>query len=122
MKLSSPRLDLIAATPQLLRAELAGSAHLASLLGVTVPEIWPPPLNTSETVEYTLRFLEGEPDRAGWMSWYFVRRAGSILVGQGGYAGLPHDGNVEIGYSILEAHQRQGYATEASRALIERAF
>jgi RimJ/RimL family protein N-acetyltransferase len=29
---------------------------------------------------------------------------------------------VEVGYSLLEAHQKNGYATEAVRALIDRAF
>lgn len=122
MKLSTERLELIAATPELLRAELAAPALLAELLGVAVPDVWPPGLNTRETLEYTLRFLEGGPDRAGWMSWYYVRKAGRVLVGLGGYAGLPADGCVEVGYSVLEAHQRQGFATEATRALIDRAF
>jgi len=122
MKLSTERLELVAATPELLRAELADSAQLARLLGTAAPEVWPPPLNTRETVEYTLRFLEGGPDRAGWMSWYYVRKAGRVLVGQGGYAGSPRDGSVEVGYSVLEAHQKQGYASEATRALIDRAF
>jgi RimJ/RimL family protein N-acetyltransferase len=122
MRLSTQRLDLIAATPELLRAELEQPARLAALLGVAPPEVWPPPLNSAETVEYALRFLEGDPERAGWMSWYFVRHEGRVLVGQGGYCGRPEGGSVEIGYSLLEAHQKRGYATEAVRALIERAF
>jgi len=122
MKLSTERLELIAATPELLRAELTGRAQLAALLGAKTPEVWPPPFNTRETVEYTLRFLEGGSDRAGWMSWYYVRKADRVMIGQGGYAGLPRDGSVEVGYSVLEAHQKQGYATEATRALIDRAF
>jgi ribosomal-protein-alanine N-acetyltransferase len=122
MKLQTERLELIAATPELLRAELEGPAPLAARLEVAVPEAWPPPLNTAETVEYTLRFLEGGPDREGWMSWYIVRLAGRVLVGQCGYCGRPEGGMVEVGYSLLDAHQKQGYATEAARALIERAF
>ncbi len=122
MKLQTERLELIAATPELLRAELEGAAPLAARLEVAVPEAWPPPLNTVETVEYTLRFLEGGPDREGWMSWYIVRLAGRLLVGQCGYCGRPEGGMVEIGYSLLDAHQKQGYATEAARGLIERAF
>jgi RimJ/RimL family protein N-acetyltransferase len=108
VKLSTQRLDLIAATPELLRAELEQPARLATLLDVAVPEVWPPPLNSVETVRYTLRFLEGLPQRAGWMSWYFVRREGRVLVGQGGYCGRPERGAVEIGYSLLEAHQKRG--------------
>ncbi|HEX4383332.1 MAG TPA: GNAT family protein [Myxococcales bacterium] len=54
------------------------------------------------------------------MSWYFIKSR--ELVGLGGFAGLPADGSVEIGYSILEQYQRQGFAVEAMTALIERAF
>jgi RimJ/RimL family protein N-acetyltransferase len=121
VKLFSDRLELIAATPVLLRAELDGPAQLAARLEVAAPEVWPPPLNSRETVEYTLAFLEGAPDRTGWMSWYFVRKEGRVLVGQGGFAGRPQDGSVEVGYSLLEAHQKRGYATEAVRALTDHA-
>lgn len=115
-------MELIAATPEFLRAELDGSARLAMRLDAVVPESWPPPLNSAETVQYALRFLEGGPDRAGWMSWYIVCAAPRVLVGQCGYCGRPDDGSVEVGYSLLEAYQERGYATEAVRALIQNAF
>src|SRR5438270_659030 len=121
MKRLTPRLELIAATPALLRAELESVTALAAALGVRTPSRWPPPLNARENVEYTLRFLEGGPGREGWMSWYFVRTGDQELVGQGGYAGVPAGGSVEVGYSIVESCQRRGYATEAVSALIERA-
>jgi ribosomal-protein-alanine N-acetyltransferase len=120
MKLTTARLELIAATPALLRAELESAAALALSLGVEVPSVWPPGLNSRETVEYTLRFLEGGPGREGWMSWYFIRDR--ELVGVGGFAGLPAGGSVEIGYSVLDRYQRQGFANEAMTALIARAF
>jgi [ribosomal protein S5]-alanine N-acetyltransferase len=122
VKLWSERLELVAATPELLRAERRGPAALAPLLEVAVPEVWPPPLNGEETLLYTLAFLEGGPGREGWMSWYFVRREGRVLLGQGGFAGRPSGGMVEIGYSLLEGHQGHGYATEAVRRLVEHAF
>jgi RimJ/RimL family protein N-acetyltransferase len=44
-------------------------------------------------------------------------------VGVAGYAGPPSaDGAVEVGYAIAVEHQRQGYATEAVRALVTEAF
>jgi len=122
MRLWTERLELIAATPALLRAELAAPTQLAALLEVAVPQEWPPPLNTPETAQYALRFLEGGPDCAGWMTWYFVRQDGRVLVGQGGFCGRPKDGVVEVGYSLLPAHQARGYATEAVRALLAQAF
>jgi [ribosomal protein S5]-alanine N-acetyltransferase len=122
LRLESERLELIAATPDSLRAELASPLELAALLEVAPPEVWPAPLNSVETVRYTLDFLEGGPDRAGWMTWYFVRKQGRVLVGVGGFAGRPVNGAAEVGYSLLEAHQKRGYATEAVGRLIEHAF
>jgi RimJ/RimL family protein N-acetyltransferase len=116
------RLDLIPATPALTRADLAGRAALADALGVPVPEGWPPELFDEPALRYTLEKLEGQPDQAGWWFYYVVRRDGPLLVGVVGYKGPPADGAVEIGYGVLPEHRRQGYATEASAALIARAL
>ena len=42
--LRTPRLLLIAATPESLRAELVAPAALGDVLGVEVPPSWPPEL------------------------------------------------------------------------------
>ena len=59
-------------------------------------------------------YLEAHPDAQGWAAWYFLLQepgGGATVVGNGGFKGLPDgSGTVEIGYSILEAHQRQGLA------------
>jgi ribosomal-protein-alanine N-acetyltransferase len=44
------------------------------------------------------------------------------LLGSAGFKGIPDNGLVEIGYSMLEEHQRNGYCTEAVHALIGWAF
>lgn len=45
------------------------------------------------------------------------------MIGCGGYKGPPSaDGTVEIGYSIVPQHRREGYATEAAEGLIRHAF
>lgn len=35
-----------------------------------------------------------------------------------GFHGPPRDGTLEIGYSIVRAYRRRGYATEAAHALL----
>jgi RimJ/RimL family protein N-acetyltransferase len=62
---------------------------------------------------------EGENDFNGW---YIIVRTPRTVIGNCGFKTLPQDGCVEVGYSVLEAHQRNGYCTEAIRALIVRAF
>ena len=58
---------------------------------------------------------------------YFVLLAGEtgerVLIGTIGYKGPPSpDGTVEVGYGIVNDHQRRGYASEAVRALVAHAF
>lgn len=45
-----------------------------------------------------------------------------VLVGVAGFGHRGEEHNPEIGYWIGEQHWRQGFATEASRALIDHAF
>ena len=116
------RLDLLPATPALARADLAGREALAAALGVEVPGTWPPDLFDAPAIEYALKRLEADPRQAGWWYYYVVLRAEAVLVGIVGYKGPPVDGTVEIGYGVLAEHQRCGYATEASAALVARAF
>lgn len=118
---STPRLALIGSTPALARAAANDVAAFAVLLEARVPK-WPPPL-IEDTLVYTADTLDAHPEQAGWWAWYFIRQADRTLVGAGGLKGPPlPDGTVEIGYSMLEDFQRQGYATEAASGLIAWAF
>ena len=121
LRLVTGRLELVAGMLPLAETELNDLASFARLLAVPVPPIWPPPLNDEQSQRYFLSRLT-EPGISGWTLWYCVRREPRELVGSAGFKGLPKDGTVEIGYSILEAHQRKGYGTEASRALVHWAF
>lgn len=71
-------------------------------------------------------YVEANPDAVGWAAWYFLLKGpGGALtaVGNGGFKGVPDSsGTVEIGYSILESHQRRGLAPEAVGALVDWAF
>jgi ribosomal-protein-alanine N-acetyltransferase len=43
-------------------------------------------------------------------------------IGTAGFFGPPRNGVVEVGYGIVPSRQRRGYATEATRALVELAL
>jgi RimJ/RimL family protein N-acetyltransferase len=148
LTLTTTRLELIAATVEISRAEIHDRAHFATLLGTPVPAAWPPPLNDDASMQWILDTLERDPDAVGWAAWYYVLRGGSVgaggsgtsgsgagigdrgsratgraVIGNGGFTRRPSaDGTVEIGYSILEEHQGKGYATEAAEALLAWAF
>ena len=120
------RLELVPATPELIRAALTDLGALGTRLRAAVPTTWPPEYLDSHSLDYTLDRLAEGPEQAGWWLYFVVlegdegRRA---LVGSAGYKGPPlPDGTVEVGYGIVIDQRRRGYASEATRGLLARAF
>jgi len=126
IRLSTQRLTLVPVTLEYIEAEIADRARLSRALGAEIPAGWPPPLNDGSTMRWTRDNLLANPDNRGWGTWYFIlRREGEmpVLIGNGGFKGkLVAPATCEVGYSVMEAHQRRGYASEAVRALTNWAF
>jgi ribosomal-protein-alanine N-acetyltransferase len=125
--IDTPRLILMPATSESLRAELVGRDVLAEVLDVDVPESWPPELYDADAVRWTLSALESRRGRGGWSFYYVVERPApgtrARLAGGGGFVGAPDaTGTVEIGYSIVPERRRRGYAREAVDAWVAWAF
>jgi RimJ/RimL family protein N-acetyltransferase len=123
--LKTRRLLLRSATPELAAADLRSRSDFSRLLNAHIPENWPPPLNDDNSKTFTLTYLEENPDAAGWSAWYFLlpgSDGNSQAVGIGGFKGRPSRGVVEVGYSIMHAHQRLGLASEAVAVLVDWAF
>lgn len=127
LTISTDRLELVAGTAEMVRAEIDDPPKVFRLLEAEAPDDWPPPLNDRESMAYFAERLERGPDYYGWMWWYITlgeRRDGRrVVIGSIGFKGVPDAaGTVEIGYSMVPAHQRRGYATEAVRGLVAWAF
>lgn len=121
--IETARLRLVPATLELADADLHNRMEFSHSLRASVPDSWPPPLNDENSMKYTIEFLRRNPRDCGWAAWYWIAKTRRpFLVGQGGFKGAPAGGVVEIGYSLLPAFQRQGYASEAVAALIGWAF
>ena len=124
----TPRLLLIPATGEALSAELISPQALGDLLAVDVPPSWPPELYDADAIRWTISWLGEHPDERGWSLYYVATASRSAsdrprLVGIAGYKGQPDAaGEVEIGYGIVPESRRQGFASEAVRALVARAF
>ena len=125
-RLLTSRLELIAANRELVHADRYARNLLPGLLEAGVPPEWPPPLNDNSTLEWTLNYIGSHPDELCWLMWYFILNPsgnGRVVIGVGGFRGAPtSEGCVEVGYALLEAYQRKGFATEATNELIRWAF
>src|SRR5215213_18454 len=116
--LLTPKLRLIPGTKDSLRAELKSPAALGEVLGVHVPESWPPELYDADAVTWNLGALESKRIPPDWGLYYITTLAHDgdppWLVGAGGFKGEPDDtGTVEIGYSVVPEQRRRGYARDA---------
>ena len=121
--IKSPRLNLIAATTDLIKKDIAGREFLAEALGLSVSESWPPDLYGPRAMQFALMQLDDASEQ-GWSFWYLATKdEPNELAGICGFKGRPDEhGSVEIGYSILSCYQRRGYATEAVARLVGWAF
>ena len=116
---------LVAATPEMIRAEIDDHAHLSELLGAEIPADWPPEL-IRDALPWFLEQLEARAENFGWMAWYGIAEDETVsqpsLVTSGGYTGPPVDGSAEIGYSASPSFYLRGYTGEMMAALVRRAF
>jgi [ribosomal protein S5]-alanine N-acetyltransferase len=152
LRLQTPRLELIAATVEMLKADLAGREELAAALKVEVPDTWPPINWDREPIEFLSDWMRRRPDAHGWFAWYCILRRTDLqsvhlpassarqaekmmsprpivdpfdntLIGGLGFLGPPNAaGETVVGYSLLPNYHRQGYCPEALAALIDWAF
>ncbi|MFI6940576.1 GNAT family N-acetyltransferase [Streptomyces sp. NPDC050418] len=53
----------------------------------------------------------------GWGTYILVRESDGLAVGAMGFHGAPAEGRAEIGYDVVTTARRNGYATQALRAL-----
>lgn len=114
-------ISLISATADTFDAEDAGGQAIADCLGVKSPVSWPPEHNDPATRDWMRGLLAEHPDEPDYVSWYMIAR--NQLVGVCGFKGPPDIwGEVEIGYSVVEAEHRKGYGSEAAALLVARAF
>lgn len=119
--LHTERLTLIAMTPEQAAAGLRGNAALEQMLGVRVPDAWPPEV-LLDVQEMFARNLAANPHQVGWWGWYVVANAGVVgreatLIGSAGVGPPDGAGRCVGGYSVLPPFEGQGFTTEAARSV-----
>jgi ribosomal-protein-alanine N-acetyltransferase len=118
LRLQTDRLVLVALTAELVDA-LDDRDAAERMLRATVPDGWPDP-ELAGLLRIYGPLIAKEPRRLGYGPWAVITRE-AVVVGSAGFMGQPpEDGEpVELGYGVLPEHRNRGYATEATRALIE---
>jgi ribosomal-protein-alanine N-acetyltransferase len=127
VRLATERLSLEVATPESLGfAAEDDRDSLTRSLSCRIPPDWPPRIDDDgrmarEGFAYVRDLLRKKPSLTGWWGWWVLRRDPErVLIGAVSPKGPPdRDGSVEVSYGIVASEQGRGYATEATRALIE---
>lgn len=115
------RLRLVAMTPTLLDADGESAPALASLLGASVPAEWPDANWEPHVLSFIKRQLAERTETAGWHRYVLLRGVQQTLIGTCN-AHPTGEHEAEIGYAVLQPWQGCGYATEATRALLQGVF
>jgi [ribosomal protein S5]-alanine N-acetyltransferase len=120
MQILTDRLELVAADAHLARALAEDVAEVSRVLGAHIPQEWPPELMDASALAFVAQATARASDALGWWVWLVVLPTDRVLIGCVGFKGPPDsEGRVDIGYSVLDAWQRRGYASEAVGALVD---
>ncbi|MEB3277668.1 MAG: GNAT family N-acetyltransferase [Lyngbya sp.] len=126
-KLITPRLFLVPFKPEIVQAAILGNAELARVLGVTVLPNWPDE-EFVQILPAIADILSKNPLQAEW-GWgsLIIHTADNTLIGHVMLKIIPDEtgsptGLLELGYLIVSSYQRQGYASEAAKAMLNWAF
>ena len=114
------RLRLVAITPEMLSAETVGPAAVSDLVRADAARDWPPEHWESSVWVHILAQYRAAPSTFGWHRYMVADSQDEHppkLIGCLG--GFPcANGDVEMGYSVADSWQRQGFGGEAACALI----
>ncbi len=119
--LVTPRLILEPMTLPLVEAVFANErAVLEELVAAKVPAAWPGRVLVERAFSASLEAIRHDPDKRLWGDRLMITNEGErLLVGSVIFHGRPDDGVAEVGYGVEESWQRQGLASEATRACVE---
>ena len=121
-KIETDRLLLIPFTKQL--THLINDKNFIALKnkGLNTAEGYPDQ-ETLETLPKIIANIEASNGPTGFESWVIIKKAEMKIIGDVGFKGIPSQaGEIDLGYGIIASERRNGFAVEASEALLNWAF
>lgn len=121
-EIATSRLVLIAVTPEMIRSEQVGDKRLGELIRCTIPTNWPLTHWEPHVFDFLLTQFDQHPDQIGWPRYIALPHpdGSRTLIGSlGAFTKPATPSEREIGYGILPPYEGRGFATEATKALIE---
>ena len=117
-------LDLIPYTPADLLGLIEGAAEFRSSFHFPAADGLREFLLGPEVSEGYIEMLRSSDQPDVWRHGFgLVHREEKLVIGNAAFVGPPNEkGEVEIAYAIAPAFEGRGYATQAARALSEKAF
>lgn len=116
-RIETPRLLLVSLVSDDIEALIAGDLErFARLTGFTFP---PENAKLGTDLQWHLNAILADHRQLPWRIRVIVERRSNRVVGSINLKGPPDsDGDVEIGWGVVESARGQGYATEAAAAVI----
>jgi RimJ/RimL family protein N-acetyltransferase len=104
------------------RDDAATLAEYRSDPDVARYQSWDAPFSLLRAETAVANFMASDPDKAGWFQYAVERTADRVLIGDVAVHLHENLRQAEIGFTLAVAYQKQGYATEAVRAVLDRLF
>ncbi|MBC8986743.1 GNAT family N-acetyltransferase [Pedobacter sp. N36a] len=121
-KITTQRLYLLPFTLLMAREIMDSQFTSLTAVGVKPGTGWPDE-ELMECLPRIIKNLEKVPEPSGFESWMIIDKDRKSVIGDAGFKGLPNaEGIVDLGYAIVAAERRKGYAAEAAEGLIKWAF
>ena len=121
-KLKTERLILIPYTMQICQHLMNDDFNDILEMGLKKGKSWPDN-DVIETLPRIINNLSQVEAPTGFESWIIIKNDTLEIIGDAGFKGFNYqEENIDIGYGIIKEERRNGYAEEASAALIKWAF
>ncbi|MFW0716092.1 GNAT family N-acetyltransferase [Pedobacter sp. N23S346] len=120
--ISTDRLILIPFTTEIIASITHDEGALLKANKLVYGNGWPDD-DAWETLPKIKKSLALVTHPSGFESWLIVKKDGLVIIGDAGFKGKPSvEGCIDIGYAIIAAERKQGFASETVQALIHWAF